>query len=280
VLAALAILPTLLAVALVLGLMGWLDIKLDLATALVASVALGLMKEATGRPDPLEALRPAKAATLPPRIRIGFWSLVAGVGSSTTAALVAHRSAGAGRVPVLVDLDRWAPSLALRAGLDSGATVADALLRPGRERECLSRWSDVPVLPGAPGLHAMFDGERITQLLTRLASDEPVVIDLGTGADALDEGLVGSLDRLCVVVGPRSAQLQAAFCSVAVLHDLRTEIGLVTVGAADSDAQRIAARLPWRHVGTIPADPYLAADDFAARAPTMVAVDRLIRACA
>ncbi|CAN5681264.1 MMPL family transporter [soil metagenome] len=42
VLAALAILPTLLAVGLVLGLMGWLGLKLDIATALVASVALGL----------------------------------------------------------------------------------------------------------------------------------------------------------------------------------------------------------------------------------------------
>ena len=46
-LAALAILPTLLAVALVLGLMGWLGIKLDLATALVASVALGLSVDDT-----------------------------------------------------------------------------------------------------------------------------------------------------------------------------------------------------------------------------------------
>ncbi len=46
-LATLAILPTLLAVALVLGLMGWLGIKLDLATALVASVALGLSVDDT-----------------------------------------------------------------------------------------------------------------------------------------------------------------------------------------------------------------------------------------
>ncbi len=47
ILAALAILPTLLAVALVLGLMGWLGIKLDMATALVASVALGLSVDDT-----------------------------------------------------------------------------------------------------------------------------------------------------------------------------------------------------------------------------------------
>jgi predicted RND superfamily exporter protein len=47
VLALLALLPTLLAVGLVLGLMGWLGIKLDMATALVASVALGLSVDDT-----------------------------------------------------------------------------------------------------------------------------------------------------------------------------------------------------------------------------------------
>lgn len=46
-LAALALLPTALSVGLVLGLMGWLGIKLDLATALVASVALGLSVDDT-----------------------------------------------------------------------------------------------------------------------------------------------------------------------------------------------------------------------------------------
>jgi predicted RND superfamily exporter protein len=47
VLALLAIMPTLLSVALVLGLMGWLRIQLDMATALVASVALGLSVDDT-----------------------------------------------------------------------------------------------------------------------------------------------------------------------------------------------------------------------------------------
>jgi uncharacterized protein len=46
-LALLAILPTLLSVSLVLGLMGWLGIRLDMATALVASVALGLSVDDT-----------------------------------------------------------------------------------------------------------------------------------------------------------------------------------------------------------------------------------------
>ncbi|MFI5460080.1 MAG: RND family transporter [Isosphaerales bacterium] len=47
VLAVLAILPTMLSVALVLGLMGWLNIQLDMGTALVASVALGLSVDDT-----------------------------------------------------------------------------------------------------------------------------------------------------------------------------------------------------------------------------------------
>jgi predicted RND superfamily exporter protein len=47
VLALLAILPTMLSVAFVLGLMGWLNIQLDMGTALVASVALGLSVDDT-----------------------------------------------------------------------------------------------------------------------------------------------------------------------------------------------------------------------------------------
>jgi predicted RND superfamily exporter protein len=46
-LALLALLPTMLAVGFVLGLMGWVGIKLDIATALVASVALGLSVDDT-----------------------------------------------------------------------------------------------------------------------------------------------------------------------------------------------------------------------------------------
>ena len=47
IMAVLAIMPTMLAVGLVLGLMGWLGVKLDMATALVASVALGLSVDDT-----------------------------------------------------------------------------------------------------------------------------------------------------------------------------------------------------------------------------------------
>ena len=160
------------------------------------------------------------------------------------------------------------------------ATIADALLRPGRERDCLSRWSDVPFLPGAPGLHAIFEGPRVSDMISRLAADDPVVLDLGCGADALDTALLAGIDRLCVVTGPRTAQLQAAFCSVPLLRDAPCAVGLVTVGAAEPDAARIASRLPWPHLTAIPSDAFLAADDLGARAPTLSAIDRLIRACA
>src|SRR3990172_3099568 len=93
------------------ALLAWLD------STPLAALALEAMREATGRAEPLEPLRPARPAALPERRRVAFWSLTAGVGASTTAALVAHRSAGAGRAPVLLDLDRWSPPLALRAGV-------------------------------------------------------------------------------------------------------------------------------------------------------------------
>ncbi len=255
------------------GIRAWLD-ETPLAT-----LALGALREATGRADPLEHLTPARTIALAAGRRVAFWSLVGGVGTSTIAALTAHRSAGAGRAPLLADLDRWAPSLALRAGLQ-GATVADALLRPGRERECLSRWSEVMFLPGAPHLASMFDGARLVELLGRAADGAPVVIDLGAGADALDPAVLDSLDRLCVVAGPRASHLQAAFCSTALLRDVPCPIGLVIAAADGSDAERIAARLPWPHLGTIPADSYLASDSFAARGPTLAAVDRLLQALA
>jgi hypothetical protein len=126
----------------------------------------------------------------------------------------------------------------------------------------------------------MFETDRVAALVARAASDGPCVLDLGAGADALDPPLLSTIHRLCVVAGPRAAQLQAAFCSIPLLRDAPCAVVLVTVGAADADAERIARRLPWPHIASIPADAYLAGDHFAARAPTMAAIDRLIRACA
>jgi Mrp family chromosome partitioning ATPase len=245
----------------------------------VAAVALALMREATGREEPLAPILPTRPAALTKGKRIGFWSLAAGVGTSTLAALVAHRSAAGGEPPLLVDLDRWVPSLGLRAGLDA-ATVADALVQPGRERELVSRWSAVAFLPGAPGLHASFDAGRVVEVTRACAGGAAVVIDLGAGADALDHGVLASLDRMCVVTGTRSAQLQAAFCAVPLLRRSPCAVGLVSIGASDDDAARVAARVGFPLLAAIPTDPYLADDSFAARAPTLRAVDVLLRALA
>ena len=85
----------------------WLD------ASPVAQIALSLMRDATGQDRPLETLRPSRPAGLATERRVAFWSLTAGVGASTVAALVAHRSASAKRPPVLVDLGRV--RLAMRA---------------------------------------------------------------------------------------------------------------------------------------------------------------------
>ncbi len=249
----------------------WLD-----ATPL-AQVALSVMRDATGRPDPIAPLRPTKPAALPARRRVGFWSLVGGVGASTTAALVAHRSAAGGRAPLLADLDRWAPSLALRARIEA-ATIADALVQPGREDTLVSRWSAVPFLPGSATLRGTLEGERAMELLERIAGAAPLVVDLGSGVDALDAAIASRIDRLCVVTGPRASQLQAAFCAMPLVRNVPCAAGLVVVGADDEDAALIAGRVGLQLLGAIPVDPYLASDEFATRAPTVRAVDALIRA--
>lgn len=242
----------------------------------IASVGLALMRDATGRDAPLEAIRPVRPERLASGTRVAFWSLAAGMGTSTLAALVAQRSAGAGGAPLLADLDRWAPSLALRAGIEA-ATIIDALVQPDRERELLSRWEEVAFLPGSPHLHREYDGVRIAALLERLARGRPLVIDLGAGADALDPALMPALTRLCVVTGGRASQLQAAFCARDLLRARSIRSGVVVVGAERADAELIGTRIGLPLLGAIPHDAFLARDEFAARAPTMRAVDALMR---
>ncbi len=242
----------------------------------VAQVALALMRDATGRARPFEPLVQTRPAALSAGRVTAFWSLTAGVGVSTVAALVAHRSAAAGCAAVLIDLDRRAPTLALRAR-NTGLTVADALLRTGAAHDVLSRWGDVPFLPGSPELSRTWDGPRIAELIGQLRTAAPVVIDLGAGAEALDADVLGVVDQLCVVVGPTVAQLQAAFCSASLIE--RSSVtGAVVIGASDDDASRIAGRLPWPLLASVPRDPFLAADEFATRAPTLKSIDALIRA--
>ena len=242
----------------------------------LASLALALMREATGRTEPLAPLAPTRPAALPRGKRVGFWSLAAGSGASTVAALVAHRSAAGGEAPLLVDLDRWAPSLALRAGI-SAASIVDLLLQPGRERQLVSRWSAVPFVPGSPSFHATFEPARVGALLDEVAAGRATVVDLGAGADALEPEVLAGLERLCVVSGVRVSQLQALFCAAPLLERAPCAVGLVVVAADPADAARIAARVGFPLLATIPHDPYLAADDFAARAPTLRSVDELLR---
>ncbi len=244
---------------------------------LIGPYALFLLREATGRSDPLPHIVPTPPAALAPGATVAFWSLCAGVGTSTVAALVAHRSTAARSPALLVDLDRYAPALALRAGVQA-ATVSDALLRPGREHELVSRWERTPFLPGTPGLHTSFDGERVGALVARAAAGRAAVLDLGAGQDALEPTLLSRCTRLVVCVGTSVAQLQAGFCAVPALAAMDVPVSLVVVQATDDDARRIADRLPWPLAAAIPPDAHLAADEFAARASTLQAVDRLIRA--
>ena len=245
----------------------------------VSQIALALMREATGRTEPLAAIAPTRPAALRRGRRIAFWSLAAGAGSSTVAALLAHRSAAGGEPPLLVDLDRWVPSLALRAGL-TAATITDALLQPGREVELVSRWSAIPFLPGAPSLHASFDGDRIVDLINSCAGGRATVLDLGCGAESLHPAILSSVDRLCLVGGTRSAQLQALFCAAPLLARVPCAVGLVVVGAGEDDGSRVAERVGFPLLAAIPYDAYLADDAFAARAPTLRAIDALLRALA
>ena len=249
----------------------WLD-----ATPL-SSLALALMREATGRTEPLEAIAPARPARLAPTARVGFWSLSAGVGASTTAALVAQRAAAGGQAPLLVDLDRWVPSLALRAAV-TAATIRDVLVQPDREADLVSRFGNVPFLPGSPELHREFDGERIAAALARLAASRPLVVDLGAGPDALDPAITRILTRLVLVTGSRAAQLQAAFCARALLRDVRPPVGVVVIGVEADDAALVAGRVGLPLLGAVPEDAFLARDEFAARAQTVRAIETLVRA--
>ena len=67
-----------------------------------------------------------------------------------------------------------------------------------------------------------------------------MVLDLGVGANSLDAGLLSRVDRLCVVAGARASQLQAVFCSLALVRDVPCPAGLVVVGVAEEDAALIA----------------------------------------
>jgi hypothetical protein len=121
------------------------------------------------------------------------------------------------------------------------------------------------------------DIDRAVEVIETVGGGAPVVLDLGSGSDGLDAGLLSRVDLLCVVAGARASQLQALFCALVLLRDLPCPAGLVVIGAADEDAALIAERAGLPLLGAIPTDSYLADDQFAARAPTLRAIDALIR---
>jgi hypothetical protein len=121
------------------------------------------------------------------------------------------------------------------------------------------------------------DADRAVEVIDAIGCGAPVVLDLGTGADSLDAGLLSRIDRVCIVAGSRASQLQAVFCALALIRDVPCPAGLVVIGAADEDAALIAERAGLPLLGAIPTDPFLAEDQFATRAPTLRAIDALIR---
>jgi hypothetical protein len=54
----------------------------------------------------------------------------------------------------------------------------------------------------------------------------------------------------------------------------------VVVGASEDDAVRVAERMSYPLLASVPHDSYLADDVFAARASTLRAIDSLLRALA
>ena len=101
----------------------WLD------ASPIADLALALMREATGRADPIEPLRPTRPAALPSGRRVALWSLVGGVGTESAARV----GAGAGRATAVADGCRGV-GVAPPAGGGGGdeAALRVALIRAGR----------------------------------------------------------------------------------------------------------------------------------------------------
>ena len=132
-LAGLAMLPTLLAVALVLGLMGWLGIKLDMATALVASVALGLSVDDTFH-CLLQFHRYRRTEPFRPSLYASYKVTGPGVLLSSSAVAVGFLAL---RLSEFVPFSNFGAMVAIATG---GSTLGNILLLPA----CLTlgdRWS-------------------------------------------------------------------------------------------------------------------------------------------
>jgi uncharacterized protein len=127
--ASLAMLPTLLAVGVVLGLMGWLGIKLDMATALVASVALGLSVDDTFH-CLLQFKRARREMSFSESLRSSYAVTGPGVLLSSTSVAIGF---------LTLRLSEFAPfsNFGTMVGIaTAGSTVGNLLLLPA----CLTLW--------------------------------------------------------------------------------------------------------------------------------------------
>jgi hypothetical protein len=160
-----------------------------------------------------------------------------------------------------------------------------ALARGRRIRELPSseRPRERLQLRGAAGLTAA----ELIGLLWGSGTAGRSAVDVAADAIARFDGLSGlarasgpELEAVPGIGAARAAQLQAAFCAVPLLRTVPCATGLVVVGAGIEDAARVAERIELPLLAAIPGDPFLAEDTFAARAPTLRAIDDLLRALA
>jgi Flp pilus assembly CpaE family ATPase len=208
--------------------------------------------------------------------RIGFVSLTAGCGTTTTASLVAQRSGGGGARVRLLDLDLVAPAIGLIAQ-QRGPTITDVLVDESvRPR----RWGSVDVVFGGsteigPGATA-----ALVQLIQRFAAESAVVIDAGALCAPASDQLLRACDTVVYVSTPRAAHVYAGLRAASHLRALAIDAQLVLTRSDPITAALVARELGMPVGGAIPEDPFLAKDEFRIRAETARAIDLLAAALA
>jgi len=202
--------------------------------------------------------------------RIGFVSLVAGCGTTTTAALVAQRSGGAGSAVRLLDLDLEAPTVALLAG-ERTPTLLDAL---GASEVRGRRWGSANVVFGAERDPGPDVAPSLARLVRTMARDAAVVVDAGT-LSAASVTALGACDAVLYVTTPRAAHVHAALRAIEALAPFGAAARLVVARATHDEAASVAREIGLTLAGSLPEDPFLARDEFRIRAETARAVDLL-----
>ena len=209
--------------------------------------------------------------------RIGFVSLVAGCGTTSTATLMAQRSGGGGGRVRLVDLDLVAPTIALLA-CHREPTVADALTAPGELRA--RRWGSIEAIFGSTLDLGAEGGDALGELVRRSARDAAAVIDAGTLGSPASDRVLRACDTVLYVATPRASHVHAAARASALLATLGIKARLVLTRCDPAAAAPLAAEIGLPLLGSVPEDPYLARDEFRVRAETARAIDQLCAALA